>query len=126
MLEPLRCNSGDGIILVSLASRDASKLHGITIAHAANQFGIDILLQVNGFFYFQILAIIRYHTEHGAIADTQELCLVVSGDGGVSVGVSRKEGKLFGQTRCVHFFLIQRYSFYYIKFLFLKFYLSMF
>jgi len=55
-------------------------------------------------------------TEHGAITDSEELGLVVPSDRGISIAISWEERQLFGQVGC-HFFLFQRYSFYYIKFL---------
>jgi hypothetical protein len=65
-------------------------------------------------------------TLHVAIAHSEKLCFVVPGDGGIGVAVSRQERQLFGKVGC-HFLLIfQRYSFNYIKFLFLKFYLLCF
>lgn len=69
----------------------------------------------------------RRLTEHGTVADAQELGLVVARDGGVGVRVAREEGQLAREVgfRCVHivflFFLIQRYSFYYINSYFLNF-----
>ena len=55
-------------------------------------------------------------TKHGAITDSKELSLVVPSDSGISVAISGKERQLFRKVGC-HFFLFQRYSFYYIKFL---------
>jgi hypothetical protein len=53
-------------------------------------------------------------TEHGAITDSEELSLVVACDSGISVAISGKERQLFRKVGC-HFFLFQRYSFYYIN-----------
>jgi hypothetical protein len=51
VLKPFGSNPGDSIILVSLAGGDTSELHGISVAHAANQLWVDLLLKMDSLFY---------------------------------------------------------------------------
>jgi hypothetical protein len=50
MLEPLRSDLGDGVVLVLWASGYASEAGGSSFAHGGEEFRVDIFLQIGCLF----------------------------------------------------------------------------
>ncbi len=45
VLKPLRCDLGYGVILLSLAGRNASQLERVSFSHGPQELSVHILLQ---------------------------------------------------------------------------------
>ena len=56
---------------------------------------VHVLLKIDRFFYLGVI-ISKALTSLAAIFDSEQLSLVVSGDGGIGIGISWEEGQLFG------------------------------
>jgi len=86
VLEPLGCDSGNGIVDLGLARRNALEGARKTFAHRRQKFRVHIFLQVHGFL------------ADSTIPDTEELGLVITRDGRVRISVSREERQLLGKV----------------------------
>jgi len=86
MLEPLGCNLGNSIILLVGTARNASKALWVTLAHGIEKVVVNGLLKRGGLF------------ANSVVLNTEELGLVVSGDSGIAVDITRQEGQLIGKV----------------------------
>lgn len=86
MLEPLGCNLGNSIILLVGTARNASKALRGTLAHGIEKVVVNGLLKRGGLF------------ANSVVLNTEELGLVVSGDSGIAVDITRQEGQLIGKV----------------------------
>jgi len=90
ILEPLRSDLGDGVVLVLGASGDASEAGGSSFTHRSEEVRVDIFLQIGCLFC------------DGAVLDAEQLGLVVAGDCGVAIHVSWEERQGLGHVSRFH------------------------
>lgn len=60
VLEPLGSDLGDGVILVRLASGNASKLHRIAIAQRAEKLRVNSLLKASSLLYLNLILTCKF------------------------------------------------------------------
>jgi hypothetical protein len=85
MLKPFRGDLGHSIVHLRWALGHASQSSSGSFAHGLEHSVVDVLLQIGGFLL------------NNAVLDTEELGLVVTGDGGIGIHISGKERKILGK-----------------------------
>ena len=105
VFEPLGSYLWDSVILMLRAVRDATEVSGSTKAHGLEKSRIDWLLKRFCLLYLHLKEKRSEHdtnrweklTANSVVFDTEELSLVVTGDGRVTVDVSWQHRQLSGE-----------------------------
>jgi len=90
MLEPFGGDLGHSIVHLRWALGHASQSSSGSFAHGLEHSVVDVLLQIGGFLL------------DNAVLDTEELGLVVTGDGGIRIHISGQEWQILGKISGCH------------------------